>query len=157
METPSIGAISASILGIAVLVLIAIGAPYNREVEAPPVPTASPPPSVSGGGFTLASVSVDLPIDDLQYPDGPYADVINANCTSCHSASMALFQPPLTTDQWKATVSKMREVYKAPVAEKDIAAIVDYLTAMSSGQADAAIKLEVPGGEITSKLSANTG
>ena len=92
----------------------------------------SPPVSVSARGFSLTSTSVDLPADDATYPDGPHADVINANCTSCHSASMALTQPALSADQWKATVTKMREVYKAPVAEKDVDAIVAYLTAMPS-------------------------
>ncbi len=64
--------------------------------------------------------------------------MINANCTSCHSASMALTQPALTADQWTATVTKMKEVYKAPVSEKDIPSIVDYLTALSAKQGSAA-------------------
>jgi hypothetical protein len=96
------------------------------------------PSNVAFGGFTLTSAAIDLPIDDQQYPDGPHADVINANCTSCHSASMALTQPALTSDQWKSTVIKMKEVYKAPVAEKDIPAIVEYLTALSAKQGSAA-------------------
>jgi hypothetical protein len=47
---------------------------------------------------------------------------------------MAMTQPVLSADQWKATVTKMKDVYKAPVADKDIPAIVDYLTAMSAAQ-----------------------
>jgi cytochrome c5 len=98
----------------------------------PPAPAPAPPPShVAGGGFTLTSVSVTFP-DQAQYPAGPGADVMNSNCTACHSPSMVLNQPRLSSDQWKATVEKMRETYKAPVAEKDVPAIVNFLNAMSA-------------------------
>nr|WP_250890614.1 hypothetical protein [Sphingobium nicotianae] len=110
--------------------MVAIGPPGPRPVRTDPV-AASPPPGVSAGGFTISSTSVDLPIDDGVYPDGPHADVINANCTSCHSASMALTQPRLSAEQWMAIVKKMRETYKAPVVETDVPAIAAYLTAMS--------------------------
>jgi hypothetical protein len=85
-----------------------------------------------------------MPIDDQQYPDGPNADIINANCTSCHSASMAMTQPALAPDQWKGIVTKMRDVYKAPVAEKDMPAIVSYLSAMPSQQSASPVKASVP-------------
>lgn len=131
MKTPSIGTIALGIVGLVAIVLFSIGPPGSRV--APVVPPAAPPPSsVSAGGFTVASASVDLPVDDQQYPAGPNADAINANCTSCHSASMALNQPPLSVEQWKAEVTKMREVYKAPVAAADIPAIIGYLTSMSA-------------------------
>jgi len=118
-------------VGLAALVLVAIGPPGPRAVKTDPVAATPPLPSVSAGGFTLTSTSVDLPIDDGVYPDGPHADVINANCTSCHSASMALTQPRLSAEQWTAIIKKMRETYKAPVVETDVPAIVAYLTAMS--------------------------
>lgn len=132
MKAPSIGTLSFGFVGLTALVLVAIGPPNSRV--APPLapPAAPPPPSVTAGGFTLASTSVDLPIDDAQYPDGPHADVINANCTSCHSASMALTQPKLSAAQWKETVAHMRDGYKAPIAERDVAAILSYLMAMPS-------------------------
>jgi hypothetical protein len=132
MKTPSIGTLSFGFVGAAALLLLAIGAPNSRVATPPAAPAASPTPSVSANGFSLASTSVDLPTDEGRYPDGPHADVINANCTSCHSASMALNQPPLPADQWTAEVTKMREVYKAPVAEADVPAIVAYLTTMSA-------------------------
>lgn len=131
MRTPSFGTLSFGLVGLAALVLVAIGPPGSRSVKTDPVAATPPPPSVSAGGFTLTSTSVDLPIDDGVYPDGPHADVINTNCTSCHSASMALTQPRLSTEQWAAIVKKMRETYKAPVLETDVPAIVAYLTAMS--------------------------
>lgn len=106
----------------------------------------------------MVSTSVDLPVDDAAYPDGPHADVINANCTSCHSASMALTQPALSADQWKATVTKMRETYKAPVAEKDVPAIVAYLSAMPSQNAvPATAKAQDPGAKVVPDVSGGTG
>jgi hypothetical protein len=47
---------------------------------------------------------------------------------------MALTQPALSKDQWKATVTKMREVYKAPVVDKDVPAIIAYLIGLSARQ-----------------------
>jgi mono/diheme cytochrome c family protein len=72
-----------------------------------------------------------LPEDDTKYPAGPHADVINANCTACHSATMALYQPRLTAPEWTAEVNKMRQTYMAPVAEANVPDIVAYLTNMS--------------------------
>ena len=98
MKPPSIGTLSFGVVGIAAVTLIAIGAPNSRVAAPPAAPTAPSPPSVSARGFSLVSTSVDLPSDEGQYPAGPHADVINANCTSCHSASMALKQPPMSAD-----------------------------------------------------------
>jgi hypothetical protein len=132
MKTPSIGTLSFSAICLASVVLIAIGPPGSRYAPLPSSPAAPPSPSISAGGFTLTSTSVDLPLDEQQYPAGRGADVINANCTSCHSASMALNQPLLSSDQWRAEVTKMREVYKAPIAEPNVPVIVAYLTEMSA-------------------------
>jgi hypothetical protein len=73
------------------------------------------------------SVNADLPFGDLAFPDGPGSDLINDNCLACHSAEMVLTQPPLNRTTWQAEVDKMRAVYKAPIAEGDVKAIVDYL------------------------------
>lgn len=80
----------------------------------------------------LASQAVVLPDDAAFFPDGPGADLVNANCLACHSASMVLTQPVLTPAQWTATVNKMRDVYGAPVAKEDTAAIVGYLAALQA-------------------------
>jgi hypothetical protein len=74
----------------------------------------------------LKSESVDLPLSDRQF-EGPGADAINNNCLACHSADMVLNQPTLSKATWEAEVHKMINVYKAPVAEEDIAPIVAYL------------------------------
>lgn len=88
--------------------------------------------SVSGGGFTLVSTEVALPGDDATFPSGAGSELLAANCTSCHSASMILNQPPLKPEQWQAMVKKMREVYKAPIAERDVSTLVDSLVALGA-------------------------
>ena len=102
-----------------------------RPAPPPPAPAAAAPSAVTAGGITLTSTSIDWPEDSSTYT-GAGADLMNNNCTACHSASMALTQPPLSQAQWAATVDKMRNTYKAAVAPKDVPAIVDYLTKMSA-------------------------
>jgi len=75
----------------------------------------------------LKSVTVDLPAGDRQFPGGAAADAINNNCTACHSPGMVLTQPNLPKAAWDAEVHKMINVYKAPVDEADVPAIVAYL------------------------------
>jgi len=120
MDKLRIGAAAGGILMAAVM---AIGAASDRS-------SAAPPSSVSGGDFTIRSDSIESPVDDQFFPDGPGADLLNGNCASCHSASMVLTQPALSADQWKAIVTKMRDVYHAPVAEQDVPAIVEHLQAL---------------------------
>ena len=144
----------------ALVVLVSIGVPSGRQAP-PAVPLTSPPPvpsSVSIGGLTLTSTNINLPDDAATYPDGPHADVVNANCTACHSASMALTQPALSADQWKAEVTKMREIYKAPVAERDVPGIVAYLIAMPTQKAAHATgKAQDPDPEVAPDVSGPAG
>lgn len=140
-------------LAVAVIVAIALGR-HAFDVSLKPAPAtrapaAAPPSQVAAGGFTLTSTTVELPEDDSTYK-GAGADLMNANCTACHSASMALTQPPLSKAQWTATVEKMRDTYKATVAAKDVPAIVDYLTAMSVRTAGGALHSnQTPAAEAT--------
>jgi cytochrome c5 len=121
-------------VGFVIPVLLARDAFQASLADHPAPPAAAqaaaPPSQVAVGGVTLTSVSVQLP-DDQPYPKGPGADVMNANCTACHSANMVLNQPRLSADDWKGEVEKMRGTYKATVADKDVPAIVQYLTDMS--------------------------
>jgi cytochrome c553 len=75
----------------------------------------------------LKSVSVDLPAGDQMFPGGTTAEAINNNCLACHSADMVLNQPALSKTAWEAEVHKMINVYKAPIADADVAPIVAYL------------------------------
>jgi cytochrome c553 len=86
-----------------------------------------------------APVSIELPGEFVPFADikgGPSAETINANCLSCHSAEMVLNQPHLSRIEWQGEVTKMRNVYKAPVAASDDTAIVDWLVAMQAGRSD---------------------
>lgn len=76
---------------------------------------------------TFADASIILPDDPLDLPPGPGVDAVIANCTACHSPSTMLQQPRMSREKWEATVTKMRETYKAPLDDAAIPAIVDYL------------------------------
>jgi hypothetical protein len=75
----------------------------------------------------LTSTAVEFPAGDALFPGGTMADAINNNCIACHSADMVLDQPALPRATWEAEVRKMINVYKAPIANSDVAAIVGYL------------------------------
>jgi mono/diheme cytochrome c family protein len=103
--------------------------PPVAAVPAPPVAT-----SVTGGGFTLTSMNVDLPSNERAFPPGPGMDVAQQNCVGCHSVGMVMTQPPLPKATWEAEVNKMRATYKAPIAAEDVPAIVAYLASIKSAQ-----------------------
>ena len=86
--------------------------------------------SVSGNGFTLTSLSVDLPTSGRALPPGPGVETVEANCGACHSSGMILNQPSLVHATWEAEVKKMINVYKAPVSDEDAKTIVAYLDAI---------------------------
>lgn len=115
-------ALGFGVAAVAGLTLALIGHPSTSYVPQTLTPVAPT-------GFVLKSVSVDLPTSDVAFPGGAKADVIAANCLSCHSAGMVLTQPDLSKVVWTGIVEKMIHAYKAPVAEGDVAAIVDYLDA----------------------------
>jgi cytochrome c5 len=80
--------------------------------------------------IALKSVSVTFPQSTRSLPDGPGLATVQANCLSCHSAGMILVQPAMPQAAWAAEVAKMRNVYKAPVDDKDMPTIVGYLAAV---------------------------
>ena len=80
--------------------------------------------------LTLKSVDVTLPDSDRELPDGAGLAAVQGNCISCHTPGMILTQPALPKAAWEDEVAKMRNVYKAPVSEKDVPDIVTYLTAV---------------------------
>ncbi|HET19130.1 MAG TPA: cytochrome c [Chromatiales bacterium] len=75
----------------------------------------------------LGTVTIQLPAEHAQYKPGPGVEVVRRHCTSCHSADYVYMQPPLTEAQWRATVAKMKNAMKAPIADGDVDAIVRYL------------------------------
>jgi hypothetical protein len=83
-------------------------------------------PALAQQPLTIKSTTVDLPSGDSMFP-GAKADAINNNCLACHSADMVLNQPAQPKAVWEAEVHKMISVYKAPVDDADVPAIVEYL------------------------------
>ncbi len=82
------------------------------------------------------SVSAAMAKDITLPPDGeqliastlPGFAKAQANCTMCHSAEYMRYQPPnAARPYWDAMVHRMKTVFKAPIADEDMPAIVDYL------------------------------
>lgn len=84
------------------------------------------------GAANAAPVVYDLPPETAAFGPGPNRDLVMNNCTGCHSADYISTQPrgpEFGQDFWRAEVTKMIKVYGAPIADADIAGIVDYLAA----------------------------
>ena len=84
------------------------------------------------GSATAAPVSYTLPDETAAFKPGPNLEVVQNNCTGCHSADYINTQPrgpKFKKDFWQAEVTKMIKVYGAPIDEKDVPKIVEYLTA----------------------------
>jgi mono/diheme cytochrome c family protein len=76
------------------------------------------------------TVTISLPGDaGMAFKPGPGAAAVQANCLSCHSSAYVSTQPALTRAQWQAEVTKMKTAYGAPIADDQVPAIVEYLTA----------------------------
>jgi len=79
----------------------------------------------------LASpISYALPEETAAFKPGPNVDVVKNNCTACHSADYVNTQPREAKDKkafCQAEVTKMIKTYGAPIADTDVAGIVDYL------------------------------
>jgi cytochrome c5 len=88
---------------------------------------AVPLPTQAKTAIMLKSTQVQLPQSDAMFPAGPGSQTADNNCLACHSVDMVMNQPALSKSAWEAEVAKMRNGYKAPVAEADVAPIVDYL------------------------------
>ena len=82
-------------------------------------------------GVALAGTkSIDLPADSAQLKPSalPGFAKAQASCVVCHSAEYMLYQPATAPrPYWEAMVKRMKEVFKAPIADADMPAIVDYL------------------------------
>jgi cytochrome c553 len=89
---------------------------------------------IGGAGPSEAGakpVSYKLPSETAAFKPGPNLDIVQNNCTACHSADYVQTQPrgpKFKQDFWRAEVTKMIKVYGAPIDEADVGKIVDYLT-----------------------------
>ena len=80
--------------------------------------------------------SIILPDDPIDLPEGPGRQAVIENCTACHSPSTMLQQPKIPREKWEAQVTKMIELYKAPVDSKAVPQIIDYMMHVQSQPAD---------------------
>jgi sulfite dehydrogenase (cytochrome) subunit B len=77
-------------------------------------------------------VNYKLPEETATFAPGNNRDVVEANCTGCHSADYIKTQPrgeKFEKDFWQAEVTKMIKIYGAPIDQADVGKIVDYLAA----------------------------
>ena len=82
------------------------------------------------GAAQAGAKSVELPTDSVQLKASslPGYAKAQANCVACHSAEYMLYQPPTAPrPYWDAMVKRMKQVFKAPIDDADMPAIVDYL------------------------------
>jgi sulfite dehydrogenase (cytochrome) subunit B len=91
--------------------------------------------AVTGLGLAsahAAPVSYTLPDETAVFKPGPNLEVVQNNCTACHSADYINTQPrgpKFKKEFWQAEVTKMIKVFGAPIDDADVGKIVDYLTA----------------------------
>ncbi len=87
--------------------------------------------ALSLAGLTLAHAkSITLPTEAPPLKASPLPGYAKAqtNCVACHSAEYMLYQPPTAPRAyWEAMVTRMKVVFKAPIDDADMPAIVDYL------------------------------
>jgi mono/diheme cytochrome c family protein len=79
-----------------------------------------------------APISYPLPDETAAFRPGPGIEAAQNNCTGCHSADYINTQPrgpKYKKDFWQVEVTKMIKLYGAPIDEKDVGKIVDYLAA----------------------------
>jgi sulfite dehydrogenase (cytochrome) subunit B len=79
-----------------------------------------------------APVSYTLPEETAAFKPGTNLEVVQNNCTACHSADYIKTQPrgeKFKKDFWAAEVTKMVKVHGAPIEDADVGKIVEYLTA----------------------------
>lgn len=74
------------------------------------------------------SVSVTLPYPGPHF-SGHGASLLNPSCSTCHSADFVNGQPYMPLATWKAEVLKMKNVFHAPVAAKNVDALAQILFA----------------------------
>jgi len=116
--------------------LVTVGPPreHIQEAASAALPAAPSPLNALSDSFKLQSVNVEFPSSDRDFPGGDAAQTVVDNCTACHSPGMILNQPALTAVQWQAEINHMRNDFKAPVADGDVAAIVAYLVATKGAE-----------------------
>ena len=88
--------------------------------------------SLSVASAYAVPVSYTLQEETAAFKPGTNLEVVQNNCTACHSADYINTQPrgpKFKKDFWQAEVTKMIKVFGAPIDDADVGKIVDYLAA----------------------------
>jgi mono/diheme cytochrome c family protein len=88
--------------------------------------------TLSIGSAIAAPVNYTLPEETAAFKPGANLELVQNNCTACHSADYIKTQPQgekFKKDFWQAEVTKMIKVYGAPIDDADVGKIVEYLAA----------------------------
>ena len=83
-----------------------------------------------GAGALADAKTITLPMEGPPLKASPLPGYAKAqsNCVACHSAEYMLYQPPTAPRAyWEAMVTRMKVVFKAPIDDAEMPAIVDYL------------------------------
>ena len=76
-------------------------------------------------------VTYALPDESAVLKAGPGQELVQGNCSGCHSVDYILTQPRganFGKAFWQAEVAKMIKTFGAPIDDTDVEKIVDYLT-----------------------------
>jgi mono/diheme cytochrome c family protein len=104
----------------------------NRRLLLAPLLAVTAIAGLSLVSVSAAPVNYKLPGETAAFKPGPNLDVVQNNCTACHSADYINTQPrgpKFKKDFWQAEVTKMIKVYGAPIDDADVPKIVECLTA----------------------------
>lgn len=102
------------------LITIAVLATASLVWAEPPSPAARP-------AIDWTTKSFDLPSRGATF-QGQNTTLLNQDCLICHSAMFVDEQPALPAATLRAEVLKMKNVFGAPVEDKDVSALVKALT-----------------------------
>ncbi len=72
------------------------------------------------------TVAIELPAEHTRLAPGPNLAAAQI-CVVCHSVDYIYMQPPLTDDQWRSEVLKMKNMFGAPISDAEVEPIVIYL------------------------------
>lgn len=80
-------------------------------------------------GVAAQQRSIQLPDDNAlaQLKPGPAEETVRRNCSLCHSTDYIVTQPHLDASHWEGEVTKMVNVFGAPISSSDAKAIATYL------------------------------
>ena len=81
----------------------------------------------SYGLFAQVNGDIQVPYVDFEMKKGKGEYSTRGKCNMCHSFGYVINQGKQSREFWLEKTVKMIEVFNAPIAEKDIKVVVDYL------------------------------